>query len=109
MFRILVTSRRLVLIAGPILGVYVVLVGLHDDLCQLPTFTVPFKTLSHRGAGAGAATTDLSTTTIDSLSPTFVARWLASGLVGRCTFSDVQQEKATGEWSGRQGVLGLVE
>jgi hypothetical protein len=50
----------------------------------------------------------LSTPTIDALSPAIVARWLASRLVGRCTFSDVQQEKATGEWSGRQGVLGLL-
>ena len=90
MFRILVTYRRLVLIACPILGVYVVLVGVHDDLCQLPTFTVPFKTFGHRGAGASPATTGISTSTIDALSPANVARWLAPGFVGRYTFSDAQ-------------------
>lgn len=109
MFRTLVTSRRLVLIAGPIVGIYVVLVGLYDDLCQFPTFTVPFKTFGHRGAGASSATTGLSNPTINALSPAIVARWLASRLVGRCTFSDAEQEKATGEWSGRQSVLGLIE
>jgi hypothetical protein len=90
MFRILVTSRRLVLIAGPIQGIYVVLVGLHDDLCEFPTFTVPFKTFGHRGAGTSPATTGTSTPTIDALSPSYVTRWLASGLMGRCTHSDIQ-------------------
>ncbi len=105
MFRTLVTSRRLVLIARPIPGVYVVLVGIHDDLRQFPTFPVPFKTFGRRGAGAGSATTGISTPTIDALSS---ARWLAPGLVGRRTSSDVQQEKAAGEWSGRQGIIGLI-
>lgn len=100
------TSRRLVLIARPILGVYVDLVGIHDDLCQFPTFPVPFKTFGHRGAGTRSATTGISTPTVDALSHAIAACWLASRFVGRFTFAEVQQEKAAGEWSSHQSVLG---